>query len=161
MRKACIRIWSWIQGVSVLWTTDLLVARAVLRASSDKGTFIEEYIATPAWSPVLSIESTERVLWKELRSNFALIHARLPPKHLLGNAMREEVTIWCEHALPSAIIDANVIATFVLRAVTVWLFGVHITPEEETMLVHASWEWRRQIAMKGDMDIAKVVSWMV
>jgi len=141
----------------------LVVARAVLCASSDKGEFIEEYIATPAWSPVLSIESTGGATWAELRANFALVHAHLPPTLLLSEEIRAQVAAWCKQT-DTSIVDANVIATLVLRAMVMWLFDVCVSDAEERMIVHATWEWRREIAMKGPMrrELKEaVVAWMV
>jgi len=40
--------------------------------SSIKGKFIEYYIATPAWYPIISLESSDHEEWKNVKNNFLI-----------------------------------------------------------------------------------------
>jgi hypothetical protein len=76
------------QGLQFKWITNLDEARRILRSSDNKGHCIEEWIAGPAWLPILSLESTNGAEWKQLKHNFIMFQRQLPPVSKLQEAVR-------------------------------------------------------------------------
>ena len=59
-----------ISGRRLVNVTDAEIATAVLRASDVKGDALERHVATPAWRPLLSLESVDGPLYKSMLRDF-------------------------------------------------------------------------------------------
>lgn len=54
------------------------LAVLVMKQSNHKGNALEKYMASPAWLPILSLESVDGELWKSMRENFDILIKHLP-----------------------------------------------------------------------------------
>jgi hypothetical protein len=147
------------QKCKIMWVTDLEVAKQVLLHSSNKGTFIEDKIATPAWSPVLSLESVNGQTWKILRINFGLLLKHLPSAEALSVVTQEVLS----KQDPTMEMDAKEMTRLTLATFVKWLFDRDWDPKWN-FVCEASWEWRKEIAIKGKADPRikkKTVDWLV
>lgn len=146
-------------GCKAMTVTDLTVARQVLLNSSDKGSCIEEKIATPAWSPVLSLESVNGSLWEDLKSRFLIFQKHLLPIEELAQITRKIVS---SQDL-NIDIDAKQVVRITLACFIKWLFNLDWNPQWE-FVCEASWEWRKEIAVKGKANTSiksQTVNWMI
>ena len=77
-RKALFRIFAAASNQRLVNVTDVDVAMAVLKQSSVKGNGLERHVATPAWRPLLSLESVDGVLYENMVRAFHELVAKLP-----------------------------------------------------------------------------------
>ncbi|PRW45482.1 Lysosomal beta glucosidase [Chlorella sorokiniana] len=148
---ALFRVYFWQRGTRMVRVRDPQVARAVLAASDSKGEGLESAIACPAWAPVLSLESIDGQLWRETRDDFDALMRQLPP----AAKLQEAATARLDALVASgADIDADAIARWSLASFLSYLFGVKEWKPEYECLVQASWEWRKEIAVRGAADSA-------
>ena len=125
---------------------------------SDKGTVIEEHLASPAWLPILSIESVNHSLWQELKKNFLTFLRELPPKSELGRLAELEVNKFL--GANGNRMNSKDITKLTLRIFTDWIFkdttfehDASLTGLTEDMIdkiYEASTEYRKEIAIKGN-----------
>jgi hypothetical protein len=87
---------------------------------SDKGHVIEELFATPAWHPILSVESTNGNTWETLRKNLLAFIEHIPSKEKLGSIAQEEATNLIKKGV---IIDSKQISKSTLKIFLKWLFS--------------------------------------
>jgi dihydroflavonol-4-reductase len=147
-----------LKAASALQKRDVMVLNSdpvlcgqVLNASNKKGDFIESLIATPAWHPVYSVESTDGETWKKLSEGFKKTMNSLEwrirlPKITLRHCNALAVAIKNQ---PDRIIDAEEISRLVLRVLYELLFSEEINIKDEELFYLASLEWRKEIAVKG------------
>jgi len=124
---------------------------------SDKGTVIEELLATPAWRPILSIESVNHNLWHELKKNFLTFAKALPPKSELGNIAHFELQKLLDNNGNK--INSKDISKITLKIFTNWIFKDTTFEHDSTMtclsddqlerIYQSSIEYRKEIALKG------------
>ena len=132
------------------------IASLVLKHSSCKGYGIEQYIATPAWSPLLSFESVDGELWMNMRVNFDSIMKLLPDASSLQEIAQECVAALVDrHVKESIIIDAHAIAQVTAEIFGVYVFGKDVLQKQKELdaLVKASWEWRKEISVRGKANM--------
>lgn len=125
---------------------------------SDKGTVIEELLASPAWLPILSIESVNHSMWHELKTNFITFQKLLPPRSELGNITEYELKKFLENN--GNVLNSKDISKLTLKIFTNWIFkdttfehDSTLTGLTEDMLerIHqSSVEYRKEIAIKGN-----------
>jgi len=142
-----------------MWLTDVNVAKQVLLNSSDKGSFIEERLATPAWSPVLSLESVNGQTWQDLKSKFLIFQKFLPPAEELSHVTCHILSIQD----PNVEIDAKQVVRITVACFVKWIFNLDWNPEWD-FVCEASWEWRKEIAAKGKAQALikrKTVDWVI
>ena len=158
-RYLLLSLFGWKHGCKVMWLTDINVAKQVLLNSVDKGSFLEEKLFAPAWLPVLSLESVNGKSWKDLKSKFIIFQKHLPPV--------EKLTIATRHILssqdPNIEIDAKQIARITVACFVKWIFDLD-WDHKWNFVCEASWEWRKEIAVKGKGDSQikyKTVEWLV
>ncbi len=60
-------------------TLTLLVVNTASATQWLQGEGLESAIACPAWAPVLSLESIDGQLWREMRNDFDVLMRQLPP----------------------------------------------------------------------------------
>lgn len=124
---------------------------------SDKGSVIEELLALPAWYPILSLESVNHDLWKELKRNFLKFSALLPSKTELGDIAEQETKIFLEKN--SNKMDSADISKLTLKIFTNWIFKdttfehdnalTGLTDDMIDKIYSASVEFKKELALKG------------
>jgi hypothetical protein len=142
-----------------MWVRDFNVAKQVLLNSSDKGSFIEEKLATPAWSPILSLESVNGQTWQDLKSRFLMFQKYLPSTEELSQVTHNILSIQD----PNVEIDAKKVVHITVACFVKWIFNRDWDPEWD-FVCEASWEWRKEIALKGKADVLikrKTVDWII
>lgn len=156
LRSKFLRFCGFLQQKDVvILDSDPELCGQILAASDNKGSFIENLIATPAWSPISSTESVDDEKWRDLAQKFRLLlgetHWRdrtcaitrkylLLKKQELGNEVKP---------LGERIIDAETVSKLTLRILYELLFETQISTPDEELFYQASLEWRKEIAMKG------------
>ena len=127
---------------------------AVMASSDTKGQFIEALIATPAWAPFYSIESTDGERWKQLASDFKSVLARLHWPDRLPAIVSTHLTALQNNG---ATIDAEALSKLVLAIMFELCFDTAMGERDSELFYAASLEWRREIAVKskGDMRIKR------
>jgi hypothetical protein len=214
-RKACFRVFGLLRGTRIVNVTDPDVAFAVLRSSAVKGDALERHVATPAWRPLLSLESVDGELYRSMLADFHALVKRLPPPSRVGEiaaknvrrlmdededdegnetadpkgSIGEEGTTFAEVSFANAgagtsaaakkggeggpaaaaaaaaaastaslrrrrapqIVDADAVARLSLATFVEYLFDREWEDAFE-VLVEASWEWRKEIAVRGRAD---------
>lgn len=133
---------------------------------TDKGMALEDLVALPAWSPILSLESVSGEIWKELREKFMDFIKLLPDLNVLG----EIASLESKDLLKSNIkIDGKQVSISTLKSLLKYVF----TDIKENMINHdfinntiteiekshninfyetlylSSLEYRKEIAVKG------------
>ena len=188
VRQLLLYLWSWLQGVRVMWLDrdeDVPLAKLVLtHAPLDKGAGVEDLLALPAWAPILSMESVSGPRYTTLKANFGKLHPLLPPiaelqtltRNMTQQALQERKKVNLVSTVQPADsgcaptpFDANDLCRLVVRIFVRWMFGAelaatHFTEAQQDLLVRASWEWRKQIAVKGVADPtvkAQTVEWAI
>ena len=63
----------------------------MMRASDVKGDALERHIATPAWRPLLSLESVDGPLYKSMLADFHVMMKLLPPPAKLAEIAKHRV----------------------------------------------------------------------
>jgi len=142
-----------------MWVRDLNVAKQVLLNSSDKGSFIEEKLATYAWSPILSLESVNGQTWEDLKSRFLTFQKYLPSTEELSQVTHSILSIQD----PNVEINAKQVVRITVACFVKWIFNRDWDPEWD-FVCEASWEWRKEIALKGKADVLikrKTVDWII
>ena len=150
-RKACFAAFGALTGCRLQNVTDAETALAVLRASDVKGDALERRIATPAWAPLLSLESVDGPQYERMIALFHQLQAALPPPAVLSAAARARVDAAAAGGAP---LDAEAVAMLTLDVFTEYLFGSRWPAADLALLSAASWEWRREIAVRGRADSA-------
>lgn len=140
---------SFLIGVPVVCVTDPDLAILVLKESNRKGEALEKYSSTPAWRPIISLESVDGELWEGMSSRFHHMLQILPPvKSLIDIAAKH-----CEEAKRDcAVIEANTLARLTIKCFIEYVLNCEWKSEFE-LFVEASWEWRKEIAIKGKADV--------
>jgi hypothetical protein len=142
-----------------MWVRDLNVAKQVLLNSSDKGSFIEEKLASPAWLPILSLESVNGEIWPDLKSRFLMFQKYLPSTEELSQVIHNILSIQD----PNVEIDAKQVVHITVACFVKWIFNRDWEPEWD-FVCESSWEWRKEIALKGKADVLikrKTVEWII
>ena len=139
--------------------TDSEIAMIVMKQSSDKGLGIEKYIANPAWFPILSLESVDGPLWLEMRNNFDKLLKVLPePSCLYQISINNTIVLVKQCQEKNEIIDANRLVILTIAIMIEYLFGMNAKLElikngNILILAQASWEWRKEISVRGKADM--------
>ena len=91
IRKGCFRVFGALSGQRIVNVTDAEVATAVMRSSDVKGDALERHVATPAWRPLLSLESVDHELYGNMLRDFHAIVKACPPPQRVGEIARTKV----------------------------------------------------------------------
>ena len=118
-----------------------------IMTSVEKGDFIERRIATPAWLPIISLESCDGEQWIRTKRNFMTFMKAISLKHI-----GDTVTSYCEQ---TSFLDSEQIGKITVSSFCSHIFGHHLSDSELDVLYKASLEWRKDIAMKGYGDMRK------
>jgi hypothetical protein len=135
--------------------TDVETATAVLKASGVKGHALEKFLAQPAWYPVISLESIDGPLYQEMIQNFHKVLALLPSVSALTVIAREGLQ---DLVKLGRSIDADAICEWTVRSFASFVFGPQRKKQRESsfvrVMVDASWQWRKEIAIRGKADMS-------
>ena len=121
----------------------------------DKGKFIEYLVATPAWEPIISLESVDNDKWDKVKTNFlnfTTIFYVDNKINLIGDYIENYTN---QYINSNHIIDSKLISKITVQAFCKFLFDIEINLNDLDILYQASIEWRKEISMKGkgNMDI--------
>ena len=96
IRKGCFRVFGALSGQRIVNVTDAEVATAVMRSSDVKGDALERHVATPAWRPLLSLESVDHELYGNmLRGTFTRSSRRARRRRGSGKSPGRKSTSSC------------------------------------------------------------------
>lgn len=113
----------------------------------DKGEFIEYLIATPAWEPIISLESVDNAKWEKVKKNFLKFTSCF---HIDMNSIGDYIENYANQYLHSGcIIDSKLISKITVQSFCKFLFDTEINLNDLDVLYQASIEWRKEISMKG------------
>lgn len=115
----------------------------------DKGNFIEYFIATPAWEPIISLESVDNDKWDKVKKNFLKFTTcfYLDNKmNLIGDYIENYTN---KYLNSNHIIDSKLISKITVQSFCRFLFDIEINLNDLDVLYQASIEWRKEISMKG------------
>ena len=148
LNMTLFRLLGWFTGVPIVRISSPELAVAVLKSSASKGNALEALIATPAWRPILSLESVEGEQWVRMRKSFDLLVKQLPAVSVLEEATARHAA---DLVRRGERIDAAAISLLTLRCFIEYVFGEPWRPEFDTFLAAAK-EWRAEIAVRRRGD---------
>ena len=127
-----------------------------------KGKFIEYHIATPAWYPIISLESCDNELWKEVKQNFIFfinewnkLNKENENKNKKTNYLSMHVEYYIRELInQNKIIDSIHISKITVKSICKYLFDYSLNEFEIDCLYKSSVEWKKEIALKGKGDLA-------
>ena len=125
---------------------------------TDKSHGIEEMIATPAFEPILSLESVNGEQWIELKKNFLIFQKFLPSIQQLGIVAKHEMNKKLHSA---AELNSKEISILTLKIFVNWMFNEDdcfnniLSEENLNKIYESSIEYRKEIAFKGVGSRAK------
>jgi hypothetical protein len=137
------------------------LALRVLKSSGDKGDLIESLLSLPAWSPVVSLESVNGQQWHRMKTQFTKLTQVLQPISQLSSifAIRGR-----ELLEKGDVIDALKVNELSVKCFYEWVFEREFEGDASAVACRATWEWRKQIALKGlaDSEVKqRAVEWCV
>ncbi len=156
LRSYFLKLCGFLQGKKVvILQSEPETMGEVLAASNDKGTFIESLIATPAWAPILSVESTDGEAWKKLSQNFRMILGQTNWRARLQRCSKTQIDLFIDdfRSKPDLVVDSELISRLTLRIFCELVFESVLSKEDEDLFYLASIEWRKEIGMKGSADL--------
>jgi hypothetical protein len=143
-----LKIIGFIKNINVEYVTNPKIAEIVLKTSNDKGYFIEHLIAMNAWKPVISLESVNGDKWIFQKKIFMELVPHLPSFEKLKNSVEIVLSYYPNDIFIDSVKLANIIAEIMIY----WLFDIKFE-DEWNFIGEASFEWRKEIAIKGKADI--------
>lgn len=124
----------------------------------DKGNFIEYSVATPAWEPIISLESVDGDQWVQVKQNFLNFTNRFHIDNKIA-FIGDYIENYINHYLNSNdIIDSKLISKITVQSFCKFLFDIEISLNDLDTLYQASIEWRKEISMKGKGNMNVKVS---
>ena len=112
-----------------------------------KGKFIEYCIDTPAWYPIISIESADNEDWHIVKKNFMYFISKInvnPNK--LSIIIFDKIN---DLLIQNIQIDSIWINKIVVYSFCQFIFDIKLTEDDMNLLSDGSIEWRKELAMKG------------
>ena len=120
-----------------------------------KGNFIEYRIATPAWEPIISLESVDNDKWDEVKTNFLYFTSIFYVDNKIDLIGHHIETYTNQFLNSNHIIDSKLISKITVQSFCKFLFDIEIDSTDLDILYQASIEWRKELGLKGkgNMDI--------
>lgn len=120
-----------------------------------KGNFIETLIATPAWEPIISLESVDNDKWIEVKKNFLFFIKEFGIDNKINNISDYINQFTEEYIEQKQVINSEFISKITVKSFCKLLFDITINLPDLEILYQASLEWRKEIAIKGkgNLDI--------
>ncbi|EQC31258.1 hypothetical protein SDRG_10863 [Saprolegnia diclina VS20] len=160
MRTLLLTCLAWIKGVPIVWVDSPALAAKVLKASTYKGVFIERVYGEPAWFPIVSLESVDDPQWSRMKANLMHLMKKLPSSQALQTITAR---ITDKYLAEHEILDSNGVVYITVAAFYEWIFAKAF-PDDAKFVCDSTWEWRKELALKGKGDMAlkqRVVEWTV
>lgn len=151
--RLVLKLHSLLIGVPVMLVSDPELVSLVLRESNRKGEALEKYSSVPAWRPILSLESEDGPQWRTMSADFHSILHRLPPVSTLSEIAARNVKALKESHGDGSVIEANALVKLTIETYLEYVLRCRWRPAFD-VFVAASWEWRKEIAIKGRGDMA-------
>ncbi|TDH68979.1 hypothetical protein CCR75_000942 [Bremia lactucae] len=166
MRSQCLRgcllqLLALCEGVKLQWVTEPNFAFHVLKSSDNKGQLIEAKLSLPAWYPVVSLESVSGAQWRKMKTQFTKLLQVLQP---IANLTTLFETHGHELLKSNAIIDAHKLNELSIRCFYEWIFKRKFDSDKFGEVCLSTWEWRKEIALKGFADVGmkqRTIEWCV
>ena len=163
-----------IQGRNFRIATNLAEIKLAMQLT-DKGMGLEDLFSTPAWRPILSLESVNSPIWETLKTNFFIFKNELPNKEKLAEISNEEAKFLISQKI---VVDSKQISKSTVKIFLKWIFceneknlsstsengkqmnednkysfdfiEKYITEQTLEKLYQGSLEYRKEIAVKGE-----------
>ncbi|KAK3240502.1 hypothetical protein CYMTET_49660 [Cymbomonas tetramitiformis] len=120
LQRAAFRLYGAYYGMRMIYVSDVEVAVAVLKASASKGDCLERHIASPAWAPVISLESVDGPLYERMMRDFHHFMAQhCPPPAKMAECARRHVGALKDSGKR---IDASAVVQLTLEVIIDFLF---------------------------------------
>ncbi|KAJ1451917.1 hypothetical protein M885DRAFT_528320 [Pelagophyceae sp. CCMP2097] len=149
--KWAFRLLGVLTGTPLELVADVKDAMLVLKASSQKGDALERLVATPAWHPVVSLESVDSPHYACMIRDFHVLLKKLPPVAVLVDYANRHLDVLLQSG---QVIDSQAVTRWSVAAFAAYIF--HDDGADVDALVDAvtdaSWEWRKEIALRGRAD---------
>ncbi|ETK74647.1 hypothetical protein L915_18587 [Phytophthora nicotianae] len=161
LRALLLHVLALCQGVKLKWVTDPDLAFHVLKSTADKGEMIESRLALPAWSPVVSLESVNGEQWRRMKTQFMKLTQVLQPISQLTTIFESRGQ---ELLKANVVIDALKLNELSVACFYEWVFEREFDSKKFAEVCQATWEWRKQIALKGFADCGvkkRTIEWCV
>ncbi|KAL3674476.1 hypothetical protein V7S43_000424 [Phytophthora oleae] len=161
LRALLLHLLAFCQGVKLKWVTDPDLAFQVLKSTADKGDLIESKLSLPVWDPVVSLESVNGEQWRRMKTQFMKLTQVLQPISELTTIFEARGR---ELLKTEAVVDALQLNILSVACFYEWIFEREFDTEKFADVCTATWEWRKQIALKGFADCGlkqRTVDWCV
>lgn len=117
-----------------------------------KGKFIEYYVATNAWKPIISLESCDNEEWLFVKNNFIYFINKLKKDpQFISESINKNLM---EYINKKITIDSSIISKVVCMSFCDFLFDYKLSDYQIDLLYQSSLEWRKEIALKGKGDMS-------
>ncbi|KAF0715735.1 hypothetical protein As57867_003209, partial [Aphanomyces stellatus] len=147
------------KGIPIMWIESPAAATRVLKASTNKGEFLERIFSTPAWAPIISMESCDDPQWSAMKVNLVTLMKSLRPvSELQAIAHRLTTSFLQSHD----VVDSPALSYLSVAAFYEWIFNRPF-PDSAMFVCEATWELRKQIAIKGECAMTtklQVIDWI-
>jgi hypothetical protein len=118
-----------------------------------KGNFIEYQIATPAWEPIISLESVDNDKWAEVKKNFLNFTSIFNIDNKINQISNYIENYTNQYLNSNHLIDSKLISKITVQSFCKFLFDIEVNPDDLDILFQASIEWRKEISIKGKGNI--------
>jgi hypothetical protein len=145
-QDVALRIFGFLTGTKARRIRDPDLIHAILKDYTIKGDALERRCSLPAWSPVRSLESVDHAEWEDLHNKLVLFMQRTPPPSELRGIVRACLSEY------TGDLDSIALSRVSIMVFIEYLFGRKWESKFE-ILVSASMEWRREIALRGRGDM--------
>jgi len=155
LRSVYVRLLALVQGVSVEYVDPVRepeVVDRVLSATGDKGTFVEDLAACPAWRPILSVESVDVPTARDLRSRLERVKAALRIDERIPGIVDSALEDLRARLKGKASLDHGEVCHLTFDVFFRLLTGRAPDGREATVALKAVEEWKAEIALKKRAD---------
>ena len=141
-----------VKNIKYINTLDIDEIKKILQLKT-KGKFIEYYVATNAWKPIISLESCDNEEWLFVKNNFIYFINKLKKNHeLLSEIVNKNLTEYIRNK--NTVIDSSIISKIICISFCDFLFDHKLSEYQVDLLYQSSLEWRKEIALKGKGDMS-------
>ncbi|KAI9911848.1 hypothetical protein PsorP6_009042 [Peronosclerospora sorghi] len=106
-------------------------------------------LSLPRWSPLISLESISGAQWHRMKANFSILTQVLQPISHLSTIFQSRSRELLES---ETVIDALKLNKLAVACFYEWVFERPFEDEKFSVVCQATWEWRKQLALKGYAD---------
>eukprot|EP00042_Codosiga_hollandica_P034931 m.252499 g.252499 ORF g.252499 m.252499 type:complete len:478 (+) comp54523_c0_seq1:211-1644(+) len=142
------RVAAFLQGTNPLvdLSDDPKLFGECMKANSNKGKMLEYHFSCSAWEPILSVESVDGELWEQMHARMITFMKTLPSVEELEAIANQNCA---DMVAAKAPVDAHAVMVYTLSTFLKYLFGIDYDEQTHGVLIAASMEWRKELAIKG------------